>query len=493
MTTMYEQEHLFIGGEWVDPEGDERLVVVSPSSEQPIGSVPLPTAGDVDRAVSAARRAFDTGPWPRMSLTDRSAVVAGAAEILQGQVGEIARMMTAEMGSPITATSTGHVPLGVQMLGEFIELAASLNYEELRATPRGPALVWRDPVGVVGAVAPWNGPFIISIAKVIPALLVGCTVVFKPAPETPLDVAYLAEALQQAGLPEGVLSVIPADRDVSARLVEHPGIDMVSFTGSTAVGREIGAVCGEQIKRVHLELGGKSAAIILPDADLEVTMPALQNGAFRNSGQVCAALTRVLAPRRLYDEVVGRLCDRAGDVVVGDPFDPATQMGPLVSARQRDRVERYIALGTEAGAKLMAGGGRPAELPTGWYIEPTVFAQADNSMQIAREEVFGPVVVVIPYGEEDDPISIANDSPYGLHGAVFTTDPARALEVARRVRTGTFSINGHMVNSAAPFGGMKCSGTPGREFGPEGFEGYLEPRTINVPAGWSDPGAPTGR
>jgi acyl-CoA reductase-like NAD-dependent aldehyde dehydrogenase len=489
MKTMYEQEQLFIGGEWVDPAGDARLEVVCPSSEELIGWVPLPTAADVDRAVAAARRAFDEGPWPRMSLAERSAVVARAAEILQGQVADIARMMTAEMGSPITVTSTGHVPLGVQMLHEFIEIAAGLNYEEFRATPRGPALIWREPVGVVGAIAPWNGPFIISIAKVIPALLVGCTVVFKPAPETPLDVAYLAQALADAGLPEGVLNVVPADRDVSPLLVEHPGVDMVSFTGSTAVGRHIGTVCGEQIKRVHLELGGKSAAIIMPDADLEVTMPALQNGAFRNSGQVCAALTRVLAPRRLYDEVVGRLCDRARDIVVGDPFDPSTQMGPLVSQRQRDRVERYISLGSDAGAKVMTGGGRPAGLSRGWYVEPTVFAQADNSMQVAREEVFGPVVVVIPYGDDDDPISIANDSPYGLHGAVFTSDPERALAVARRVRTGTFSINGHVVNSAAPFGGMKCSGTPGREFGPEGFEGYLEPRTINVPAGWGAAGA----
>jgi betaine-aldehyde dehydrogenase len=319
--------------------------------------------------------------------------------------------------------------------------------------------------------------------KLGPALAAGATVVLKPAPETPLDAYLLAEALLEAGLPPGVVNVVPAGREVGEHLVTHPGVDKIGFTGSTAAGKRIAALCGEQLKRVTLELGGKSAAIILDDADVGELMPNLLGAAMMNTGQACAAQTRILASRDRYQDVVDALCDVVSQQQVGDPFDPATTIGPLVAERQRDRVEGYIAKGQQEGAKVVLGGGRPSAQKTGWYVEPTVFVNVDNQMTIAREEIFGPVLAVIPYDGVDDAVRIANESDYGLSGSVWSSDVAAGIEVAKRVRTGTYTVNGFMLEFSCPFGGYKQSGV-GRELGPEGLVAYLEAKSISLPAGY---------
>jgi aldehyde dehydrogenase (NAD+) len=348
----------------------------------------------------------------------------------------------------------------------------------------GQALVRREPVGVVGAIVPWNVPLFTTIAKLAPSLAAGCTVVLKPSPETPLDAIILAEALIEIGLPAGVVNILPAGRETGEYLVTHPGVDKISFTGSTAAGKRIAALCGERLRRYSLELGGKSAAIILEDADLESTMAGLLPAAMMNNGEACVAQTRILAPRDRYREIVDALSERVGAQKVGDPLDPATEVGPLAAGRQRDRVEKYIALGQEEGAKISVGGGRPVGLDKGWYVEPTVFIDVDNKMRIAQEEIFGPVVCVIPYGDAAEAVAIANDSDYGLSGSVWTADPQRGLDVARQVRTGTYTINGFTLDFGTPFGGYKQSGI-GREFGPEGLELFLELKSVNLPAGFT--------
>jgi aldehyde dehydrogenase (NAD+) len=328
-------------------------------------------------------------------------------------------------------------------------------------------------------------PLFIAAAKLAPALLAGCTVVFKPAPETPLDAFRLAELFEEAGLPKGVLSVVPAGREVGEHLVRHRQVDKVSFTGSTAAGKRIGAICGEQLKRFSLELGGKSAAIILDDANLEEALPMLLPNAIMNNGEACIAQTRILAPRDRYQEVVDALAERMSVLKVGDPLDPATEVGPLVAERQRARVEGYITIGQEEGAKVALGGGRPSGLAKGYYVEPTLFVDVDNSMRIAQEEIFGPVLAVIPYEGDEQAVALANDSSYGLCGSVWTSDPDRGLEVARRVRTGTYMLNSAIpIDFATPFGGFKESGL-GREFGPEGLELFLEKKSITLPPGYT--------
>jgi aldehyde dehydrogenase (NAD+) len=308
-------------------------------------------------------------------------------------------------------------------------------------------------------------------------------VIIKPAPESPLDAYVIAEEIQQAGFPEGVVSIIPAGREIGEYLVSHPGIDKVAFTGSTAAGRRIGAICGENITRVTLELGGKSAAIVLDDADLDRSLPILRDGAMANNGQICSAITRFLVPRDRYDEIAGRLCELVSAMRVGDPFEKDTEIGPLVAERQRTRVEGYIASGRAEGARVLTGGGRPAGLDHGWYVEPTVFGDVRNEMRIAREEIFGPVVALIPYGDENEAVKIANDSSYGLSGAVFTQDHERGLRIARQIRTGTYTVDDFKLDLTVPFGGYKCSGI-GRECGPEGMEAYLEYKSIGLPQGF---------
>ncbi|WP_214108430.1 aldehyde dehydrogenase [Acrocarpospora catenulata] len=474
---MLQHDTLFIGGDWVAPAGTGIIEVVSPHTEEVVARVPEGGPADMDRAVAAARAAFDRGPWPRLSMAERAAVVGRLAEIYAARQAEIAEIITLEMGSPITFSQLAQAPQPLGMLQYFAQLGQTFEVEDQRPGLFGPVTVRREPVGVVAAIVPWNVPQFVIMTKLAPALIAGCTVVIKPAPETPLDGYLLGEMIKEAGLPEGVVSIVAAGRETGEHLVSHPGVDKVAFTGSTAAGRRIGAICGEQLKRCSLELGGKSAAIILDDCDLPSAMGFLSIASLLNSGQACVAQTRVLASRSRYDEVVQAVAEMVTAQPVGDPADPATGIGPMVAKRQQDRVEGYIRIGLDEGAKAVVGGlDRPYD--RGWYVAPTVFAGATNDMRIAREEIFGPVLTVIPYEDEADAIRIANDSDYGLSGSVWTADTDHGMDVARQVRTGTYGVN--MMNTmepATPFGGYKASGL-GRELGPEGLAAYLEYKSI---------------
>jgi aldehyde dehydrogenase (NAD+) len=481
---MREHQRLFIGGEWVEPAGTGTIDVISPHSEELVGRVPEGTAVDIDRAVAAARDAFDNGEWPRLSPEERIAAVQKFSEVYAAHIPDMAAVVTEEMGSPITFSNLAQSPAPWMMLNTFLQIAAEYPWEERRQGVLGSdVIVRREPAGVVGAIVPWNVPQFVIMSKLAPALIAGCTIVVKPSPETPLDAFLMADLLNEAGIPRGVVSVIPAGREVGEHLVRHPGVDKIAFTGSTAAGRRIASICGEQLKRVSLELGGKSAAIILDDADLAATVEGLKFASLMNNGQACVAQTRILASRDRYDEVVDAVSGMVGALAVGDPEDEATEVGPLVAERQQERVEKYIAVGQEEGAKVAVGGnGRPSGLEKGWYVKPTVFSGVDNSMRIAREEIFGPVLAVIPYDDTDDAVRIANDSEYGLAGSVWTGDIDQGLDIARRVRTGTYGVNQYTMDFIAPFGGYKGSGL-GREFGVEGLSHYVELKSIVPPAG----------
>ncbi|MFD6248916.1 aldehyde dehydrogenase [Streptomyces roseolus] len=485
MGELVEHGKLFIGGELTDPLGDASIEVVSPHTEEVIGRVPHASRADVDRAVAVARRAFDEGPWPRTSLAERIEVVSRIKDAIAVRHEEIARSVSAQNGSPYSWSVLAQA-LGAMMVWDSaITVARDFVFEERRAGVLGPLLVRREPVGVVAAVVPWNVPQFTAAAKLGPALLAGCTVVLKPSPETPLDAYLLGEIAAEAGLPEGVLSILPADREVSEYLVGHPGVDKVSFTGSVAAGKRVMEVASRNLTRVTLELGGKSAAVILPDADVATAVAGIVPAAWMNNGQACVAQTRILAPRSRYEEYAEAFSAAASALVVGDPLDPATQLGPLVARRQQRRSLDYIGIGQAEGAKLLAGGGRPEGLDRGWYVEPTLFGDVDNAMRIAREEIFGPVICLLSYGDEAEALRIANDSDFGLSGSVWTGDVEHGLDFGRRVRTGTFNVNTFSLDMLGPFGGYKNSGV-GREFGPEGFGEYLEHKTIHLPAGYGD-------
>ncbi|MER6617599.1 aldehyde dehydrogenase [Streptomyces xantholiticus] len=482
MTELVEHGGLFIGGELTAPLGTDVIEVISPHSEQVVGRVPHASRADVDRAVAAARRAFDEGPWPRATLDERIEVVTRIKDAIAVRHEEIARSISSQNGSPYSWSVLAQA-LGAMMVWDSaIAVARDFTYEEQRTGVLGPILVRREPVGVVAAVVPWNVPQFTAAAKLGPALLAGCCVVLKPSPETPLDSYILGEIVREAGLPEGVLSILPADREVSEYLVGHPGVDKVSFTGSVEAGRRVMEVAARRLTRVTLELGGKSAAVILPDADLATAVAGIVPAAWMNNGQACVAQTRILAPRSRYDEIAEAFAAAASALVVGDPLDAATQVGPLVAERQQRRSLDYIRIGQEEGAKVLCGGGRPAGLERGWYVEPTLFGGVDNSMRIAREEIFGPVICLLPYGEEDEAAAIANDSDYGLSGSVWTSDVEHGIDFARRVRTGTYNVNTFSLDMLGPFGGYKNSGM-GREFGPEGYGEYFEHKMIHLPAG----------
>ena len=482
---MKSYDRLFIGGEWVAPSSSNVFEVRSPTTGELVGQCPEAMEADIDCAVAAARQAVDSGPWPRMTPSERGAVLARAAELVGERMQEMAELITNEMGSPVSWGLLAQVMAPNMILGYYAGLGSTFAFDEVKDGLLGPVLVTKEPVGVVAAITPWNVPFFLAAAKLAPALLSGSSVVFKPAPETPLDANVFAEILAEAGVPAGVLSVVPAGREVGEYLVNHKDVDKVSFTGSTVAGKKIGAACGAQLKRFSLELGGKSAAVLLDDVNLDEALPLMMPNAIMNNGEACISLTRILAPRDRYTEVTDALVEAVRAMKVGDPLDPATEVGPLVAERQRERVEGYIRIGQDEGAKVAIGGGRPAGLDTGWFVEPTVFVDVDNSMRIAQEEIFGPVLSVIPYDGDADAVAIANDSDYGLCGAVFSADNDRALQVARGVRTGTYMVNSAIpIDFSSPFGGYKESGV-GREFGTDGLELFLEKKTINLPAGYT--------
>jgi aldehyde dehydrogenase (NAD+) len=471
-----ERDTIYVDGQWVASTGAKREIV-SPATLEVIGYAPDGTAADMDGAIAAARRTFDDESWSGLPIGERARYLERAGAIYAERADELAELITAEMGSPITFSRNAQGPIAQHILAYFTQLGTRFEVEQERTGLSLPALVVHDPCGVVAAIAPWNYPQALLLMKIAPALIAGCTVVAKPSPETAIDGLVLAEIFDEAGLPPGVLNVVPADREAGEHLISHPDVDRVSFTGSTQAGKRVAEICARDLRRCTLELGGKSAALILDDADVEVTVTGLRDKAFRNNGQTCTNQTRILVPRSRLDEFTDALCEMVSSMTVGDPTDPATDIGPLVSQRQRERVETYIAVGQEEGAKLAVGGGRPAGFNTGWYVEPTVFTDVDNSMRIAREEIFGPVVDIIPYESDPEGVAIANDSEYGLAASVWSSDTERAVSAAKRISAGLLLINGEGGSFDAPFGGFGQSGI-GRECGIEGLLAFTESKQI---------------
>lgn len=473
-------ETFFIDGMWVTPLGDRKVKVISPVTETLVMEYPEACPADVDRAVNAARVAFDTGPWPRMARAERAHILRRTADELDARVELIAQDWTAQMGAPIMIGRM-LAPQSAQIFRFYADLLDSkeFTFVDERVRPDGGrTLISREPVGVCATITPWNAAMVLLSYKVAAGLAAGCTFVSKPSPETPLEAYVLAECLEAAGLPPGVFNLVPGGAEVGEYLVRHVDVDKVAFTGSTAVGKHIGAICAERIARVTLELGGKSAAIILDDADLAAAMPSLAPVSMPNSGQVCFALTRILVPEARAEEFTSLFVETISRFKIGDPSDPDVFFGPLSKLAQYEKVLKYIETGKAEGAMLVLGGGRPAHLDAGYFIAPTVFTGVTSEMTIAQEEIFGPVVSIMTYRDEDEAVRIANASRYGLSGSVYSADFERAFTLAQRIRTGNLTINGSIVDPTMPIGGFKQSGV-GREGGVEGLNSYLEAKTIN--------------
>lgn len=473
------RDSFFIGSEWVKPATDRTFTLINASTEDVLGTAPEGSEADIDKAVAAARKALTEGPWSKAGPADRAEVMQRFMAALASRGSDIARLVSAQNGMPLQLSEPMEGKFSVGLVQYYAGLACELGQPDVRPSQMGKeTLVEGSPLGVVAAIVPWNFPVTLALSKIAPAMAAGCTLVIKPSPGTVLDSYLVAEAALEAGVPAGVLNWVAADREVGAYLVSHPGVDKVAFTGSTAAGREIARTCGELLRPVTLELGGKSAAILLEDADIGSFLQGVPFACMLNNGQTCYNGTRVLAPKRRYNEVVEALAHFARSLKVGDALDPDTDVGPMASAAHRGRVEGYIEVGKHE-AKLVAGGGRPRHTNRGWFVEPTVFADVDNNARIAREEIFGPVLSVMPYEDESDAIRIANDSDFGLGGSVWSCDSEHALAVARQVESGTIGVNGYMPSLGAPFGGVKGSGM-GREFGPETIAAYQNTKSIYV-------------
>ncbi|GAA4115585.1 aldehyde dehydrogenase [Nocardioides fonticola] len=454
------------------------LHVVSAATEEVLATLPEAGPAEVDAAVGAARAAFDDpAGWSTWSAAERGVVLARLAERLAARGDDLVHAVSTQNGMPVAIGAGSEGVVGPRMLGYYASVIAAQPVEEERQRPGGgTTVVRRGPIGVVAVIVPWNFPLSLAFFKLAPALHAGCTIVWKPSPETVLDARIVTEEMAAAGLPDGVVNLVLGGRETGMALVQHPGVDKVAFTGSTAAGRAIGEACGRLLRPVSLELGGKSAAVVLEDADLPAHAADVFAASLLNSGQTCYLSTRVLAPRSRYEEVVEFYAGLARSLRIGDPLDPATQIGPVATAAQRARVEGFIAGALADGSRLVAGGGRP-DIDRGWYVEPTVFADVDPRSTLAREEVFGPVLAITPYDDEDHAVALANDSAYGLAGSIWTEDVDRGLAVARRIRTGALGINGFRLDVASPFGGLKDSGL-GYELGPEGLATFQELRSI---------------
>lgn len=476
--TLRHPDCLYIGGAWVTPVNSASFEVISARDESVIARVAEAGEADVDAAVIAARRAFDEGEWPRLSPEERGEWLMRLHAALEPRVPELVNAWIEQIGS-LAVVAPFVIGGGLETLKFHAELAKTYPFITRQAPfdGRGEALIVREPVGVCVAIVPWNNPFGIMISKVAGALLAGCPVIMKPAPETPIEAYIIAEAADEVGFPPGVIGLVTAGREVSDHLVHNPGVDKVSLTGSTHAGKRVAQVCGERLARYTLELGGKSAAIVFEDADVEQVADILTQTITMSAGQVCATLSRAVVHESVYDALVNAIAARMAKVVIGDPRDPVAQLGPLAMERQRSRVEDYIAIGQAEGARLVHGGNRPSHLAKGWYVEPTLFAEVTSDMRIAQEKIFGPVLAVLKFTTEDEAIWIANDSDFGLYGAVFTGDRDRALRVSRRMRTGTVSHNLFRFDPLVPFGGFKQSGV-GREGGAENVAAYTEIKSI---------------
>jgi aldehyde dehydrogenase (NAD+)/betaine-aldehyde dehydrogenase len=472
---MHDRDKLYIDGAWVPSTGTGTIDVINSTTEEVMGRIPEGSPDDVDKAVQAAQRAFAT--WSQTSKEERAKYLQQITEGLQARMGDIAGVIAQEVGMPINLSNMIQVGLPLMSFGSMQQLLDDTVFEE----QVGNSLVVREPVGVVGCITPWNYPLHQIAAKVAPALAAGCTVVLKPSEVAPLNAFLLAEIIDEVGLPAGVFNLASGTGPVVGEAIAaHPGVDMVSFTGSTRAGKRVTEVAAQTVKRVALELGGKSPNVILEDADLERAVTDGVGKCFLNSGQTCSALTRMLVPRSRLAEVEDIAVKAAESYTPGDPFDMSSRLGPLVSAAQRERVRSYIEKGVEEGAKLLTGGVEsPEGLDKGFFVRPTVFSEVRNDMTIAQEEIFGPVLAIIPYDTEEEAIEIANDTVYGLAGGVWAGDPERAKAVARRIRTGQVEVNGGSFNPLAPFGGYKQSGT-GRELGKFGLEEFLEVKSLQL-------------
>lgn len=474
-------QNIFVGGQWREPASAKRLSVQCPANREIIGSCPEATEQDVDAAVNAARAALAAPEWSTTSGEDRASCIDALSAAIKSRTDDLAACAAQEIAAPYSFCK-GQVAMARMTLKFYGQLARDYKFEEHRTGYFGQVLVRKEPVGVVAAIVPFNGPLFAAMLKIAPALASGSTLVLKVPVETPLFSYVLAECIQEAGIPSGVINILAADRDASEYLVAHPDVAMASITGSVVAGRRVAEICGSQVKRVALELGGKSAAIVCADADLATVVPELAKASVINSGQACAAQTRILIPRSRYEEYVSALADAYGSMKVGDPSDPETELGPMIHEGHFNRVKACINAGVEEGARLVTGGGTPEHLELGYFVEPTLLADVTNDMQVAREEIFGPVVCAIAYDDIDDAIGIANDSEMGLSGSVWTADVEAGIEIGRKIQTGNFTINGFSMDIAAPFGGYKSSGL-GRELGEEGLQDYLEFKSINLPAG----------